>query len=222
MFASLLEVWIELLKQWGRSIDLHQIQVNCLLVITCKISLPVIQIWSSHFCLAIIVWESIVANSCILHWHETGFQTFRGRPSSSHIDCSDLCLYHYWKFGLSYWSIEEDWLILHQVQVDCLLDISCKISLPVIQTWSSHFCLAIKVWESVVANSCIWHWHETGLQTFKGRPSSSHIGCLDLCVYHYWKFGLSYWSIEVNHQACRRSLLLNFFYSRRYHFNGAK
>jgi hypothetical protein len=34
---------------------------HCLLVISCKISLPAIQIWSSHFCLAIIVWESIVA-----------------------------------------------------------------------------------------------------------------------------------------------------------------
>ncbi len=43
------------------------------------------------------------------------------------------------------------------------LVISCKISLPVIQIWSSHFCLAIIVWESIVANSCIWHWHETGL-----------------------------------------------------------
>ncbi len=41
-----------------------------------KISLPVIRIWSSHFCLAIIVWESTVANSCIRHWHETGLQTF--------------------------------------------------------------------------------------------------------------------------------------------------
>ncbi len=32
----------------------HQVQVNCWMVISCKISLPV-QIWSSHFCLAIIV-----------------------------------------------------------------------------------------------------------------------------------------------------------------------
>ncbi len=39
-----------------------------------KISLPVIQIWSSHFCLAIIVWVFIVANSCIRHWHEELFK----------------------------------------------------------------------------------------------------------------------------------------------------
>ncbi len=47
--------------------------------------------------------------------------------------------------------------VIHQVQVDCLLVISCKISLPVIQIWSLHFCLAIIVWESFVVNSCIWH-----------------------------------------------------------------
>ncbi len=41
-----------------------------------NLSLPVIQIWSLHFCLAIIVWQSIVANSCIRHWHKTGLQTF--------------------------------------------------------------------------------------------------------------------------------------------------
>jgi hypothetical protein len=35
--------------------------------------------------------------------------------------------------------------------------------------------------ESTVANSCIGHWHETGLQTFQCHPSSSHIVCWDLC-----------------------------------------
>ena len=44
------------------------------------------------------------------------------------------------------------------------------------------------VWESTVANNCIGHWRKTGLQTFKGHPSSSHIGCSDLCLHHYWKF----------------------------------
>ncbi len=73
--------------------------------------------------------------------------------------------------------------------------------------WSSHFCLAIIVWELIVANSCIWHWHETGLQTFKGRPSSSHIGCWDLCLYQYWKIGLSDWSIEIDHLAYQWSSL---------------
>ncbi len=57
-------------------------------------------------------------------------------------------------------------LILYQVQVNCWTGFFCKISLPVVQIWSSHFCLAIIVWESTVANSCIWHWHKTGLQTF--------------------------------------------------------
>ncbi len=73
------------------------------------------------------------------------------------------------------------------------------------------------VWESIVVNSCIQHWHKTGLQTFWGRPSSSCIGCLDLCLYHYWKFGLSYRSIEVDHLACHWSLLLNIFHSRGNH-----
>ncbi len=35
VFAPLLEVWIELLKNWDRSLISHQIQVNCLLVIFC-------------------------------------------------------------------------------------------------------------------------------------------------------------------------------------------
>ncbi len=50
-------------------------------------------------------------------------------------------------------------LILCQVLVYCWTGFSCKISLPVIQIWSSHFCLAIIVWEFTVANSCIEHWH---------------------------------------------------------------
>ncbi len=77
VFASLLEVWIELLSYWSRLIDFtsssSRLFVGYLLL---NISLSVIQIWSSHFCLAIIVWESIVANCCIRHWHETGLGTF--------------------------------------------------------------------------------------------------------------------------------------------------
>ncbi len=30
---------------------------------------------------------------------------------------------------------------------------------PVIKIWSSHFCWASIVWESTVANSCIWNWN---------------------------------------------------------------
>ncbi len=131
----------------------YQDQVNCWMGPSCKISLSVVQIWWSSYYSSSSSWlfisyllqdfssshpnlvisflfgnysvESIVANSCIWHWHKTGLQTFQGRPSSFHIGCLDLCLHHYWKFGLSYWSIEADWLIFHQVQVDCLLVISC-------------------------------------------------------------------------------------------------
>ncbi len=88
-----------------------------------------------------IVWESTVANNCIGHWHETGLQTLKGWPSSSHIGCLGLCLHHYWRFGLSYWCIEVGGLISHQVQVNCWRVISCKVFYP-IQIWSSHFCLA--------------------------------------------------------------------------------
>ena len=82
-----------------------------------------------------------------------------------------------WKMGLFFmfsyfvivfWLIffNAGLLISYQDQVNFWTGFSCKISLPVIQIWSSHFCWAIIVWESIVANSCIRHWHETGLQTF--------------------------------------------------------
>ncbi len=79
-------------------------------------------------------------------------------------------------FMLSYFVIvfplslfNAGWLISYQVQVNCWTVISCKISL-LVQIWSSNFCFSIIVWESTVANSCIGHWHETGLQTFYGCP----------------------------------------------------
>ncbi len=73
-WASLARLLVQLFKFGGPGV-IHQVQVDCLSVISCKISLPVIQIWSLHFCLATIVWESIVATSCIRHWHKTGLQT---------------------------------------------------------------------------------------------------------------------------------------------------
>ncbi len=76
-------------------------------------------------------------------------------------------------FMLSYFVIvfwltffNAGWLISYQDQVNYWMGFSCKISLSVVQIWSSHFCYAIIVWESIVVNSCSWHWHETGLQTF--------------------------------------------------------
>ncbi len=58
-----------------------------------------------------------------------------------------------------------DWLLIKFKSIVGWSSLA-KIFLQVIQIWSSHFCLAIVVWESTVANSCIWHWHKTGLQTF--------------------------------------------------------
>ncbi len=116
-----------------------------------------------------IVWESTGANHCIGHWHETGLQTFQGHPSSSHIGSLGLCLHHYWKFGQSYWSIEAGWSISHQVQVNCCMVISCKISLAV-QIWSSHFCLATycesQLWLITVLDICT----SQGCESFKVTP----------------------------------------------------
>ncbi len=67
VFASLLKVWIELLKHWSRLIDFTSSSSRLFVGYLLQVSLSVIQIWSSHFCLAIIVGEPIVANSCI--WH---------------------------------------------------------------------------------------------------------------------------------------------------------
>ncbi len=98
VFASLLEVWIELLMHWGRSTvftsSSSQLLDSNLLQDFCSSPNLVIT-----FLFGNIVWESTEANNCIGHWHETGLQTFYGSPSSSHIGCSDLCLHHYWKFG---------------------------------------------------------------------------------------------------------------------------
>ncbi len=53
-----------------------------------------------------------------------------------------------------------DWLFIKFKLTDSWLSLAKNF--PFIQIWSSHFCLAILVWELFVANSCIWHWHETG------------------------------------------------------------
>ncbi len=71
VFASLLEIWIELLMHWGRSTDftssssqlldgylLQDFSSNPNLVIT--------------FLFGNIVWESTVANTCIRHWYKAG------------------------------------------------------------------------------------------------------------------------------------------------------
>ncbi len=82
------------------------------------------------------------------------------------------------------WVIEAsrqvDWFHIKFKSIVGLLSLA-KIYLSFIQIWSLHFCLAIIVWESTVADSCIWHWHKTKLQTFSGCPSPSYIKCLD-CV----------------------------------------
>ncbi len=132
-----------------------------------KVSFLVIQIWSSHFYLAIIVWESIVANSCIWHWHETGLQTFKVIPPHL-ILVARICVCII--IGGSLDRVidalrQVDWLFIKFKSIVGWSSLA-KISLPVIQIWSSHFCLVNIVWESIVANSCIWHWHETGLWTF--------------------------------------------------------
>ncbi len=74
LFYFVMVFWLALFNA-GQLIS-YQDQVNCWTGFSCKISLPVIQIWSSHFCLAIIVWESTVAYSCIRHWHKTGIANF--------------------------------------------------------------------------------------------------------------------------------------------------
>ncbi len=91
-------------------------------------------------------------------------------------------------------------VIIHQVQVDCLLVISCKISLPVIQIWSLHFCLAIIVWESIVANSCIWHWHETGLQT----------GFVFASLFKVWIELLKHWSRLIDFTSSSSQLFVSY------------
>ena len=165
----------------------YQVPVNCWAGSSCKISLPVVQMWSSHFYLAIIVWESSVANSCIGHWHEIGFGLLR------------LSLFiSYWLLGFVFASLLEIWkeLLMHWGRLNDLTSSSSQLlDGHLLQDFTSSpnlvitFLLGNIVWESTVANNCIGHWHKTGLRTVKGHPSSSHIGCLDLCLHHYWKFG---------------------------------
>ncbi len=86
-----------------------------------------------------------------------------------------------WKMGLIFHAVffvivfwlaffNAGWLIFYQDQNNCWTSFSCKISLPVVQIWSSHFCWAIMVWESIAANSCIRHWTRQGREPFKVIP----------------------------------------------------
>ncbi len=107
-----------------------------------------------------------MTNICIWHWRKTGLQTFLGHPFSSHIGCLDLCLHQHWSLDRVIVALRQvDWFYI-KFKLTVLSVIFYKISLPVIQIWWSHFCLAIIVWESMVANSCIQHWHKTGLRIF--------------------------------------------------------
>ncbi len=96
---------------------------------------------------------------------------------------------------------QVDWLLIKFKSIVGWSPLA-KISLLVIQIWSSHFCLAIIVWESVVTNSCIQHWHKTGLQTFLR---------LSLRI-SYWLLGFVFdhnWSLDRVIDALR---LINWFY----------
>jgi hypothetical protein len=128
----------------------YQDQVNCWTGFSCKISLTVVQIqWSSYYSssssqlfigyllqdfssshpnlvIAFLFGNySVRVNYCKELYSALTQDRVTNFLRLSLFISLDLCLHHYWKFELSYWSIEADQLICHQVQVNSLLVISC-------------------------------------------------------------------------------------------------
>ncbi len=187
MFASLLEIWIELMMHWGRSIDFTS--SSCQLL-----DGYLLQDFSSspNLVITFLFGNYSVRVNCgkLLY-------SALARDRVANFLRSSL-LISYWLLGFVFASLLKIWmeLFMHWGRLTNFTSGSSQLlDGYLLQDFSSSpnfvitFLFGNIVRESTVANSCIGHWHETGLQTFKGCSSSSHIGCLELCLHYYWEFG---------------------------------